>query len=365
MATLPSALAGFANMFGVGTVYAASTFQEQLPRLLGISQQSSYAPFALACLGLSIGVALSRYHSLGGSSHLCWPFLSYRSFAGILLSFFFGGIGVGLTYLAVVILIGQAFPNHALAKSAIGPLGFSSGASVCIYLGLALNFDSLSAEDLGRLVALGGAGCVSIGASTGFLMATTYKARYPTREKSQSIQGKIFFSVLLFFNALPGMKLFGALLPIVSSHAQGSSMHFLPFSLIVLTAGGFLAPSLNTVLGSERTFALLFCLRGCLLVLVSLDNEPGLAFLAFLAILFSHGAGFSIIPDLVKAKSQLAAHFPHHYSQVLISWGLAGAVGYLINALSLVLPEARVLLDFSVGLVTLLVGLLLCFVSSP
>ncbi|KAJ5202272.1 hypothetical protein N7449_004351 [Penicillium cf. viridicatum] len=58
MATLPSALAGFANMFGVGTVYAASTFQEQLPRLLGISQQSSYAPFALACLGLSIGVAL-------------------------------------------------------------------------------------------------------------------------------------------------------------------------------------------------------------------------------------------------------------------------------------------------------------------
>lgn len=56
---LTVAVASFANIFCIGSVYTLSTIQAQLPYLFAISDAYSLVLFGVACLGLLIGVTLS------------------------------------------------------------------------------------------------------------------------------------------------------------------------------------------------------------------------------------------------------------------------------------------------------------------
>lgn len=110
----------YANMFTVGTLYAASALHAELPRSSGISPDWAMASFESARVGLSVGLskaaALIDRHCaprVAGRGAMLMTGLStqYASFASIIAAFFLGGIGVGWTYLIVVITVSQALPQ--------------------------------------------------------------------------------------------------------------------------------------------------------------------------------------------------------------------------------------------------------------
>ncbi|KAH6867705.1 hypothetical protein B0T10DRAFT_596967 [Thelonectria olida] len=377
-----TALASFSNMFSVGSVYALSMLHAELPRLLGTSQPWSFAPFTAACLGLSIGVsacasfmAISGARVTAASGTALWGsavfgtghFLARLNLEGILACLFLGGIGVGWTYLAVVVLVGQGFPRQPLARSAIGPLGFSSGTAACITLGSLYQFGSLSAEERGQFLKSGGILVIAIAAATmALLPVETDQSRLFSRPQSIRSNSTIFFSALLFFNALPGMMLFAALLPIASHYRVhfDDSLNVLPCAMATLTLEGFLAPALSARLGARSTFIFLFCFRGLVLISFSQSAGAAMALVALSTVLFAHGTGFSILPGLIKSQQSNATQFPHAYGQVLAAWGAAGIVGTsFVAAFASSLDDLKTA-SFYTGLLVLSLGAALRFMPS-
>ncbi|KAI9042142.1 Histone acetyltransferase GCN5 [Aspergillus affinis] len=369
MASLSIALASFTNMFSIGTVYALSTLQVHLTRLTGKPVTWSFAPFGMACIGLSIGVATCASmishrgtHVTSASGTAVWgfaligagTFLSQLKFELTLLCFLLGGVGVGWTYLAVVVLVSNGFPNFALARSAIGPMGFSSGAAASFILWSVCELSTADVESVGRALALAGATFLAVGAATQLLLPgllDTTPKQQPSSHANKassshpSSSSELFLSILLFFNALPGMTVIVALLPLTSYYyssgdTETKSDHdptaLLASSMLALTSGGVFAPTLSAYLGARNTFIVLLCLRGVLLVLLSQFEGPMLGLCALCVILFAHGAGFSILPGLVKAAQRDASPSPGSFSSsyggVLVAWGVAGFVGCGLNA---------------------------------
>lgn len=371
METIRYAGVGFASILLVGTIYAASALQAHLPRLLNIHESASFAPFGLACLGLAIGVVLctpllyrsKAYHVAaqgtllyGTGITLAGYSLSHLSQPALLIGFFLAGIGVGITYLAVVILLGELFPHKALARSAIGPLGFSSGAAICFGLENYLDFQSLEASDLGSYIVLGGIFCLAVGILTLILVNGTGASHFEGSRPKGSVPMQGFFSVLLFFNALPGMTLFSGLYPILLSHVDQERMRYLPYGMVALGLGGVLSPTLNRILGARGTFALLLVLRGLLIIATARYHTAWALGGAFVTILFSHGTGFSIIPGLVKAKSESPQAFARNYGKILVSWGVSGVAGCILNALFLSFRGEETWLGICLGSVMLSLG---------
>ncbi|GKZ40072.1 hypothetical protein AbraIFM66950_002178 [Aspergillus brasiliensis] len=339
-------------MFSVGTFYALSVLQVQLPRLVGTSDAWSFAPFGVVCLGLTVGVATcaSMIAQRGAqvtaaSGTTLWGFavigagvsLTRLRFESMLLCFLFGGVGVGWTYLAVVVMVGQGFPHFTLARSAIGPIGFSSGAATCFYLSCALQLSAVDADRVGQALTLAGGAFVAVGGATQLLMPGSTNNGQCNSPKTSLSRSERFFSILLFFNALPGMTVFGALAPLASYYADGkrgddSMTLLLPYSMLALASGGVLAPTISAYLGARHAFVALLCLRGAFLVLLSqFDEESMLGLGAVVTILFAHGAGFSILPGLVKAQSTPPGLFLRSYGRVLVTWGVAGIVGCTVH----------------------------------
>ncbi|OOQ81703.1 hypothetical protein PEBR_42814 [Penicillium brasilianum] len=383
LATFKVAAAGFANMFCIGTVYALSTLQAQLPRLFGISYAWSFAPFGVACLGLSIGVLTSASMIIQSGAHVTvargtslWGiavigaglFLKSLKFELMVTCFLFGGLGIGWMYLAVVALIGQGLPRHALARSAIGPLGFSSAATICFLLSSVSGVEAADAETLGRMLVFLGVTFAAVGASTQLSLSDFYEnSAVRSQPKSSSRDCGPFFSILLFFNALPGMTVFSGLLPLASHYTNGTNydiMWILSYCMIALAFGGVLAPSICAYCGVRLTFVGLLCLRGVLLILLSHFEHSTQVMCTMLVVLFAHGTGFSILPGLIKTQSSNQQLFYFKYARVLISWGVSGIVGSIVNSIVLSsgspVPTGWLL----VGLLTLSFGIVLNFVPT-
>ncbi|KAJ6039630.1 Major facilitator superfamily domain general substrate transporter [Penicillium canescens] len=305
MAPLSIAVASFANMFCVGTIYALSMLQAELPRLFKTSNSWGSAPFGVSSLGLSIGLSTcswtiaqrgavltaARGTALWGYAVVCAGFFLGRlNLELMILSFFTGGVGVGWTYLGVVVMVSQGFPNLALARSAIGPMGFSSGTAACISLSSIFKFGTLDSAELGHVLMIAGATFLAVGVATELLMPEHIrKIQSPTFGKAPFRDSERFFSILLFFNALPGMTVFAALLPLASYYsreAEWASSQFLPYSMLSLASGGILAPIFSAQLGGRTAFVALLCIRGLLLILLAHLATPKQAMLTLLAILF-------------------------------------------------------------------------------
>ncbi|KAI0437116.1 hypothetical protein F4803DRAFT_540025 [Xylaria telfairii] len=375
-----AALLGFATMFSVGTVYALSTLQNEIPRLFKVSPPWSYTPFATAFLGLSIGVRICAscmavygefYVAIGGTalwgiavvSMSCF-LVTLPSLLGVLGSLLIGGIGVGLTYLATVVLVGQAFPNQPLARSAIGPLGFSSGTGSWLALWSYLRIGMRDARQVQDVLRIGGTVFICTAAVAYTLVpGQGTRISFPgTPRGSEKTPGRLFFWVLLYCNALPGMVAFGALLPITSFYTQtttNDALDILPRLLVALALGGVFASSISSRIGSRSTFVMLFCARGFLLITNSLFPTMSVATVTLLVIFFAHGAGFSLVPGLLKAQQTKSTLFPHEYGQVLTAWGVAGVLGNAINAAFLPSSGDATTMSFLLGLSLLTFGIIL------
>lgn len=369
-------LASYASMFSIGTAYALSFVQFELPRLLKVSHEWSFAPFGAASAGLAIGVATAassiskngarsaavRGTALWGLAVLSTGhFLASFNFLGLLTGLFIGGIGVGWTYLAVIIMVGQAFPNHPLARSAIGPLGFSSGAAASFAFYSFVSFDSRGAEDIGGFLKIGGVTFMAVGVATQLLLPSdTINGQPQTTstplEKKPEGFVKGTFWMLLFFNALPGMMAFSVLLPGVSHYRPTDhdiSGNYLPYTMAALASGGLLATPLNSILGTKRTFIVFFSIRAMLLVALWQTSNQVLALVTLCAILFVHGAGFSILPGLIKSRLAEPANFPQEYGRVLTAWGAAGIFASGLNATVKYSSGDRGTLSLAMGLILL------------
>ncbi|KAF4922162.1 hypothetical protein CGCVW01_v005479 [Colletotrichum viniferum] len=342
-------------MLSIGTAYALSIVQLELPRLLKVSHEWSFAPFGAVSAGLAIGVATAassiskngarsaaaRGTALWGLAVLSTGhFLASSNFLGLLAGLLIGGIGVGWTYLAVIIMVGQAFPNHPLARSAIGPLGFSSGAAASFALSSFLRFNTRGVEDIGDFLKIGGVTLKAVGAATQLLLPSDKTHGQPQTppvlvENKPERFMKGTFWILLFFNALPGMVAFSTLLPGVSHYRstdQDSSGNYLPYTMAALASGGLLATPFNSILGNKRTFIVFFSIRAMLLVALWQTSNLALALVTLCAILFAHGVGFSILPGLIKSRLAEPANFPQEYGRVLTAWGAAGIFASGLNA---------------------------------
>lgn len=380
MDRLPFAVVAFTNLLSVGTVYALSTIQAEVPRLFDVSHRWSLAPFAVACAGLSLGVlkssSMMRNNGVlptvtwgttvwGASVMAAGYSLASLNFATLLISFFIGGVGVGLTYLGDAILLNQRFPENRLARSALGPIGFSTGVAACLTLDDLFLFSELDELRLGQLLSIGGVTFIAAAIIVSYMLSKiTEKHSLPTHDTS-SISSERFFSILLFFNALPGMSVFAALLPIASSYGHSSSwnwMQILAGSMAALAGGGILAPFISSRIGSRNTFTLLFCLRGMLLITVSQSRESSIPLLALCIVLFGHGAGFSILPGLLMARCSQIAHFSSCYGRILVAWGLAGIVGCALDAVLVSATGDDTALSLVLGLMTFSFGMTLYFV---
>lgn len=336
-------------MFSVGTLYALSILQAELHRLLNIPRAWSFAPFAVATIGLSIGVATcttlikrSGARTVTAAGTILWGLavtiaghlLTSLSLKGIIVSFLSGGIGVGWTYLAVVVWIGESLSAQSLARTAIGPLGFSSGAAACTIASYFFQINIMNEEELGTALKCAGTAFISVGVTTLLFISgngnTTQTSTSPAKPPPSFTRA--FFQLLLFLNSLPGMTVFAALLPVVSNHTSFAPGFILPCCLLALAMGGLLSPTLSVRLSPRTLFTSLFCLRGVLLTMFSQTGRPAVFLATVATVFFAHGVGFTTLPGIIKSQLGSDAGFSHHYGLVLTTWGLAGVVGSLLNA---------------------------------
>lgn len=364
------AVASYWNMFCVGGSYALTSLQFELPRLLDISGEWSFAPFAAVCMGLALGLgtcALSLEilgaRSTVANGTLVWGLgllgvgyaLQVLHFSLLLLFSAIGGIGVGWTYLAIILMVSQAFPNQPVVRSAIGPLGFSSGAGTCLALREYLGFGSMSENLFGRTVQQAGIICLVVGIVTLLGLPNDHQIKPAAIQKSEpkKLRGKTTLSILLFFNALPGMTVFAGLLPLASAHGRDVPNE-LPYNMAALALGGLLAQPLASTLQPRLTFTILFSIRGTLLLSYAYSPDTTRATLTLSAILFSHGAGFGILPGLVKRQQSESLAFSSSYGQILVAWGLAGVAGSWLCSIFVSAPDGDLTLSSVIGVIALL-----------
>ncbi|MEV7663613.1 hypothetical protein [Paenarthrobacter sp. NPDC089316] len=332
-----------------------SALQAELPRLLGASAAWSLAPFGAASLGLAVGTGLGakilsplgpRLAATLGT--LAWGFgmaasglaVANGSLAAAAAGFVFGGAGVGLAYLTIVATVGPSFPTRPLIGSAIGPVGFMIGTSLFFLVAMATGFHQLGVREVGTVLIAAGLliSCVAVAAGRGMPRSATSGEgqRALPAQQTSAAPARRALSVLLFVNALPGMLLLAVVVPVVSNTLQRSNVAaeaIVVATAVALFLGGLLAPGLRRRTGVRKAFVILLLVRGALLLTVPLIPGTAANVLLLAAVLFGHGAGFSLLPGLMRSQDS-PARFHVNYGQVLIAWGVAGLVGVGLAAVS-------------------------------
>ena len=334
-------VSGFLLMLGIGAMYGLSALQIGLPFTAGTSTADSVIPFAAASLGLAAGTAVGeRAQRLLGARKAAaagaalWgmsfvpagAFLAMGNLTGVACSFGVGGVGVGVAYLVIVPTVGAGFPARPLIGSAIGPLGFSTGTAIFALVAWATDLSAIRGVQAFTVCSLMGVGICAIAvlAMNGLPPTRTVQ---PTKESgSRTAEAKRGLSVLLFANASPGMLVFAIAVDLIQRSGQATTIpaeHFLALLVVFLFLGGLLAPNLRRRFGARATMVALLILRGVLLLAFSAASATGAALGIMIVVLFGHGAGFSLLPPLMRAQGA-PENFTRNYGQVLIAWGLAG-----------------------------------------
>ncbi|WVF71041.1 hypothetical protein IAT40_005838 [Kwoniella sp. CBS 6097] len=338
-----------------GFAVGASALAVELPRLLGISEALSVWPLGAVCLGLACGLFISgpfylRYHArttclvgagLWGLGVFCGArSLSVGRYDLFLLSYGVGGVGMGLNYQSIVALMGQHFPSTPLATSTIGPFGSAIGISLFFLQAATFQFNTLSLARISRILTLAGIGVISISyvASRGIPRPPPGLRVLPPPPSRPSIRtARWQLGALLFANTLPGMTLLGVIIPLMNGFGVGKTItqteYIIAGSTLALFLGGLSVSTLVRTMGPSATFSTLFMLRGVLLGLLSFRPSILLAMATFASVLFSHGAGFGMIPVLVRRQDELP-RFPINSGHVLAGWGIAGFAGAVLNSYS-------------------------------
>lgn len=337
-------------MTGIGSMYGLDALQATLPTVFGVDPAWSGAAFAGASVGLACGPGLAvallrrvgaRVTAMLGTVvwgvcvALAGVALGHAQVIIAVVCLAVGGAGVGAAYLTIVATVGPAFASRPLVGSALGPLGFACGTA--LFFASAAVLGPRTPRDVSTWVL--GTGLVVVTLAVvgggGMPQAVPGGAAAADGVEQRVRVAHRRLAALLFLNAFPGMLLIGVVIAVVTGSADvgtGGAEVAVAITMVALFLGGLGAPSLRRALGARRTFVTLLVVRGVLLIALPFVPSSVAALTLIAAVLIGHGAGFSLLPGIVR--NQLPASFAAQYGTVLIAWGLAGVVGMVVAGVS-------------------------------
>ncbi|WP_032389308.1 hypothetical protein [Rhodococcoides fascians] len=356
VAAVRTVFGSFVVMAVVGSMYGMSALLVLIPGAAPSRLPLSVLGFGAASAGLAAGTVIAGKlliklspRTVGVVGAITWSTTAMISGGLVaagqwrfaLAPLALGGIGIGLTYLTVVVNLGPRFPNRPVLGASIGPAGFSAGTVVISLTSLVTLGSSSTPAQVGSIiVVLGVVGFVlsltgrwlpgtrPTEASTGVGRA----AQAPRLSATQTLR----LAVLLGVNALPGMLLLSFAFPILESWTSLSYQQIatvLAASMVMLFAGGLISPTLTRRVGTRGAFVALLAFRGVLLVVTAFSHNPVILFVLLACVLIGHGSGFAILPGVTRKLSGPRT-FASDYGLVLGSWGLSGVLATLLGLAS-------------------------------
>jgi OFA family oxalate/formate antiporter-like MFS transporter len=333
-----------AAMATIGSSYGWSITALVLQSAKSQSPVTSDMTFAGLALGIGIGVGLSGFiirvigHRrtiflgmiLWGASLLAAASISFGDSVPLLWTTYGipGGIGVGIAYLALVLIFREVFKDRPLLGGAIGPLGFTSGT---IIFAIAQWSDfGLHANTIVQ-IALGITSIV-LGITVSFPFLDPPKPECSS-ELAPSLHSGRFWRLwaILAINVAPGMAAV-AVGAIWLTNASGISPRsaVLRFALATpaLSVGQLFWGYVASRFGDRVSFMAMFAVR-FLAFLFAIWMPSHLEVWAILVLVLScHGGGFGLIPKIVRRS--LSGNDSRVLGLILTAWGIGGFLGVLL-----------------------------------
>lgn len=341
---------GFVVMAVVGSMYGMSALQFLSSHPDGLDAPVSAAGFGVVCLGLAMGTPLAGRllrsyapRTIASVGAVVWSvavvvsglLIGSGGWTLALVPLAIGGMGVGLTYLAVVDCMGPQFPHRPLVGAAIGPAGFTTGTAA-VYLLTSLFLEPASDDrQVGTAIVVMGVAGVALSLA-GLWLPSKPDGRSHVVEPVSWRGQQVRMSILLAVNAMPGMLLLNVAFPLVSTWSSLSftqTAMVLTATLPTLFFGGLVSPWLSRRLSSRGTFVALLSVRAVALVIAALVHDLTVLIPLLVFVLIGHGSGFALLPGIVRSMNP-APHFASYYGTVLTAWGISGAIAALIAVIS-------------------------------
>lgn len=334
------------SMAAIGASYAWSVVSVVLTSMGHRCEASALQAFCSLVLGIGIGCAISGFsvHATGYRRTIqvglaIWGVASlgaleglvHFSQAGFMLLEAFGGIGVGIAYMALVAFLRASINNASVLSSGIGPLGFATG-TVCFSLAVWLRFGSLVNQEVYL-----GLGLLSLILIPAVLLIQEPKAQPSAKHFLDSVRTKQFWSVwlLLAANVAPGMAFVAVAADWVAASQHNTPRHAVltfcaavPFLFLGQVVWARVASRLGERIAFKAMFGIRFALFGFAAFLIPVVNPW-----AVLAILLScHGGGFGLVPRIVSRS--IPGSDGRALGLILTAWGVGGAAGiWLLTSL--------------------------------
>ena len=370
--------AALAVHLSIGQVYAFSTFNLPMARLLGIDKSlpDDWSFVALGWifsigivfLGLSaavfgrwverVGPRMAMFtaalcfsggfmvSAVGVAIHQLW--LVYLGY-GVL-----GGCGLGIGYISPVSTLIKWFPDRPGMATGMAIMGFGGGALIASPLSVALMDYFKSASDTGVLATFVTMGLIYLA----FMMLGAYFVKVPpagwvptgyvaptqssamiTRanvEVNEALKTPQFYFLwgVLCMNVSAGIGVLGQASPMIQEMFPGrvtpiAAAGFVGLLSLFNMGGRFVWSSVSDTIGRKNTYRIFFALGIVLYALVPTTGRIGsvsLFIAGFGVILSMYGGGFATIPaylrDMFGTMQVGAIH-----GRLLTAWSTAGVLG--------------------------------------
>jgi OFA family oxalate/formate antiporter-like MFS transporter len=343
---------------GLGSFYAWSVFREPLSSLYGASVSSVNVAFFLASLTFGIssfaaGLLMRRVDprvigALGGIFYGLGVFLA--SFAGESLPILYlsygliAGAGLGLGYVAPVVVLPRWFPNRPGLAYGIAVLGFGAGPTIGTPLATALI--SSTGSPLSAFGILGPAYAVVVGGAA-LLLKNPHDEHELRRRGAEQEGGKTGVAtqewnfrralqtwqwyamwVMFFLSTTAGLAVYSDARAMAVSMGGGTAPLASAFVVLMAVAdmtGRLLWPTISDYTGARNVFLTMFLLQGAAFFLLPLLGSDSFVLFSvlFFLVLLCYGGGYGTIPALVDAYYG-RGDIGTIYASIVIASGVAG-----------------------------------------
>jgi len=370
--------AALAVHLAIGQVYAFSTFNLPLSKLIGITR-SAPDDWSLTQLGVIFSIAIAF---LGISAAVCgrWVeeggprramFTSALCFAGgFFVSAFgvaqhniwlvylgygvLGGCGLGIGYISPVSTLIKWFPDRPGMATGMAIMGFGGGALIGAPLSVLLMDHFKTATSLGvaeTFVTMGtlyfvfmmiGAAMVKLPppgwAPAGYTPSAVAKKLVTSAHvhADQAIRTRQFWLLwgVLCLNVTAGIGVLGQASPMIQEMFPGhisaaAAGGFVGLLSLFNMGGRFVWSSASDYLGRRNTYMIYFALGIVVYLLVPTTGQLGsvLLFVAGFAIILSmYGGGFATVPAYLRDVFG-TMHVGAIHGRLLTAWSTAGVLG--------------------------------------
>jgi MFS family permease len=371
--------AALAVHLSIGQVYAISTFNLPMTKLLGTPEDWTLLQIgllfqvAIAFLGISAAV-FGRWVEAGGprrtmfTAALCFSGGFMVAAFGVWLHQLWivvlgygvlGGCGLGLGYISPVSTLIKWFPDRPGMATGMAIMGFGGGALIAAPLSVALMAHFRTATSQGVIETMIVMGAIyfvymMIGAFTVKVPAPDWKpegwvppsvprklvttANVDVNQAMQTPQFYLLWAVLCL-NVTAGIGVLSQASPMIQEMFPGrvtavSAGGFVGLLSLFNMIGRFFWASTSDYIGRRNTYMIFFAFGFVLYSLVPTTGQMGsipLFIIGFLVILSMYGGGFATIPAYLRDMFG-TMHVGAIHGRLLTAWSVAGVAGpFLVN----------------------------------